>query len=248
LFPLISLLAGFSVALAARQQIQRGATLWREPYLPGLLLFELLVLVPVGIYLFVVHPAWATLYLMSANEVTTGVVAWILAGCLVVAAMGYLGGYFMCLYRQSRILVILSGLTVLGMLLLFVLAGDRLSHLSETEAFHDAPGLLASNLGIMFAFIIPVVLGGWIFLVVLFGMEGHKMLRARIGTVRADSGSHPALGATSAYPSNLASSERRLSPSELSPTSASSPSRENGERSPVREVPVQSDKVEGAGE
>lgn len=175
------------MALAAQRQISNGARLWHEPYLPGLLLFEFLVLLPTGLYLFVNQPAWSMLYLVDSVEVSGWIVTGVMAGSMLVATLAYLVGYSLCARRRSGVLYSLLALACVGGLVFFLLAGDRLGHLAEQGDWQAAPGLLSSRLGIMFAFIVPVVLGGWIFLVVLFAMEGRKMLRARIGTVRADS-------------------------------------------------------------
>lgn len=184
---MISLLAGFSVALAAQRQISNGARLLREPYLPGLLLFECLVLLPTGLYLFLSQPAWSMLYLVEPDYVTGLFLTAVVIGSLVIASLAYLTGYLLCARRRSGVLALAFALVCLGGLIFAVLAGGRLTHLAAHGDWQAAPGLLSTRLGIMFAFIIPVVFGGWIFLVVLFAMEGRKMQRARIGTVRADS-------------------------------------------------------------
>jgi hypothetical protein len=216
LFPLLSLLNGLTVALSAQQQIKRGAQLFREPYLSGLVLFELFVLVPLGVYLFVRFPAWSMLYLVEPANLSAG---WIIAifGCsLLLAMIGYITGYFLCLYRHSRVLFVLLSLVGIGVVVFLSVAGDRLGRLSEGIDWQEAPGILTTRLGIMFAFILPLVLGGIIFLIVLFGMEGRKMRRARIGTVREESLSQPiVVGPTSSYPSGLGSKEVKVSISEL---------------------------------
>jgi len=159
----LSLLAGLSVALAARQQIRRGAMQWREPYLPGLLVFELLVLLPLGGYFFYSHPFWSTLYFYQSLESSSWIGVGMLLGSLIAAVAGYQIGHVLCRRRQDR-----------------------------------APTL---------SFVIPVVLAGWIFLLVLFELEGRKILRSRIGTVRSDA-SFPSLPPqTPSIPSPVASHE-----------------------------------------
>ncbi len=213
--------------MAARRQISNGARLWREPYLPGLLLFEFLVLLPTGLYLFISQPAWSMLYLMDSAEVSNWVMLGIMASSLFAATLAYLVGYFLSARRKNGVLNILFLLVCVGGFVFFLLAGGRLEHLAEQGDWQEAPGLLASRLGIMFAFIVPVVFGGWIFLVVLFAMEGRKMLRARIGTIRADSNrgfrisSHGSLISASApVASRPAASEPGQAASDPGPASA----------------------------
>jgi hypothetical protein len=184
----LSLLAGLSVALAARQQIRRGAMQWREPYLPGLLIFELLVLLPLGGYFFYSHPGWSTLYFFPAREASSRIGVAMLLGSLIAAVVGYQIGQVLCRRRQDRALWAAVALSAGAVVLFFVLAGDRFARLAPDGDYENAPKLLKTSMGMTLSFVIPVVSGGWIFLLVLFGFEGRRILRARIGTVRSDAG------------------------------------------------------------
>ncbi len=188
----MSLLAGLSVALAARQQIRRGATQWREPYLPGLLLFELLLLLPLGGYFFYSYPSWSTLYHFDSLEISSWIGVAMFLGSLIAAVAGFQLGYVLCRRRRDNILVGTVVLVVGAVVLFFVLSGDRFARLAPDGDYQNAPALFSTGMGMTMAFVIPVVLGGWIFLLVLFGIEGKKILRARIGTVRSDA-SFPSL-------------------------------------------------------
>lgn len=181
-----------SVALAARQQIMRGAMQWREPYLPGLLLFELLVLLPLGGYFFYSHQAWSTLYYFDSLEASSWIGVAMLLGSLVAAIVGYQIGHVLCRRRQSKALIGAVALAAVCVFLFFILAGERFVHLSPDADYQNAPTLMQTSMGMTLSFVIPVVAGGWIFLLVLFGHEGKKILRARIGTVRSDA-SFPSL-------------------------------------------------------
>lgn len=186
------MLAGLSVALAAHQQIRRGAMQWREPYLPGLLLFELLVLLPLGGYFFYSYPAWSTLYYFQSLEVSSWIGVAMLLGSLIAAVVGCQIGHVLCRRRQDRVLVAAVVLAAGAVVVFFILAGDRFARLALDGDYQNAPRLMKTSMGMTLSFVIPVVLGGWIFLLVLFGQEGKKILRARIGTVRNDA-SFPSL-------------------------------------------------------
>jgi len=210
LLPLFSLLAGLSVAMSARQQIRRGARLLREPYLVGLLLFEIFVVVPVGLYLFLSQPAWSMLYMIDAEELSSGILITVLVGSPIAAAIAYTLGYFLCLKKKYFVNLVLAAFFSCAILVMFFSAGERFSRLATDGDWQRASGILASNLGVIFAFIVPVVLGGWIFLMVLFAMEGRKIIRSRIGTIRAESGPQAVPGETPAYPDSLLSAERNF--------------------------------------
>ena len=228
----MSLLAGLSVALAARQQIRRGAMQWREPYLPGLLIFELLVLLPLGGYFFYSHPFWSTLYFYQSLESSSWIGVGMLLGSLMAAVAGYQIGHVLCRRRQDRALWGAVLLSAGAVIFFFVLAGDRFVRLAPDGDYENAPKLLKTSMGMTLSFVIPVVLGGWIFLLVLFGLEGRKILRARIGTVRSDA-SFPSLppqtppipspAGSHEIPASITSGEHKPSGAPSGASSGSSP-------------------------
>lgn len=115
-----------------------------------------------------------------------------LLGSMAAAIAGYQIGHVLCRRRQSKALIGVVVLAAGFVILFFVLAGDRFVRLAPDADYQNAPTLLQTSMGMTLSFAIPVVAGGWIFLLVLFGHEGKKILRARIGTVRSDS-SFPSL-------------------------------------------------------
>ena len=165
---------------------------WREPYLPGLLLFELLVLLPLGGYFFYSHQAWSTLYYFESLQASSWIGVAMLLGSLVAAVAGYQIGHVLCRRRQSKALAGVVALSAGLVGLFFILAGERFVRLAPDADYQNAPTLMQTSMGMTLSFVIPVVAGGWIFLLLLFGHEGKKILRARIGTVRSDS-SFPSL-------------------------------------------------------
>lgn len=207
MFPWLGLLCGLTVSLAARQQIRGGAAAWRESYLPGMLLFLVLVPLPLGVYLFASYPAWSTLYLMDPEDVGFLVVLLVLAGTLLLAVAGYQAGYRLCRARRDGVLVGLVAAAGAGLLLLMLLGGDRLTKLTLDGDWQTAPVLAGTGLVTIFALAVPLFLGGWIFLLVLFGMEGRKVRRARLGTISITVPPDPP-GPTSPAPQALASHER----------------------------------------
>jgi hypothetical protein len=203
------LLCGLTVALAARQQIRGGAVAWRESYLPGLLLFLALVPLPLAIYLFASYPAWSTLYLLDPEDVGFLVVVMMLGAVLLLAVVGYQIGYILCRARRDALLMGLVAAFAVGLVLFLVLAGDRLTKLTLDGNWEQAPALSGTGLVTVFAFAVPVFLGGWIFLLVLFGMEGRKVRRARLGTISITVPPEPP-GPTSPVPQAFASHERMV--------------------------------------
>lgn len=227
MFPWLGFLTGLTVALAARQQIRGGASAWRESYLPGLLLFLALVLCPLCIYLFASYPAWSTLYLLDPEDVGFLVILLVLAVTLLLGIGGYQAGYHLCRSRRDRVLVSMVALAAIGLALFLGLTSDRLTKLTLDGDWRQAPVLSGTGLVTVFAFAVPVFVGGWIFLLVLFGMEGRKVRRARLGTISITVPPEP-LGPTSPAPQAVASHERPV----VSGEEAAPPAPSGGTESP----------------
>jgi hypothetical protein len=174
------------VALAARRQIQYSSSPWLGPYLPGLLLFELLVVLPVSGYLFFSHTAWSMLYLVETDDLSIWWGPAFLLGILVVGVAGYWIGDRLCRRRRERLLVVFLILVAMGFLSICLLAGDRLGRLADDGKWSDSELLMETTLGTTIAFVIPVALGGLVFLLVLFSIEGRKMSRSRVDNARID--------------------------------------------------------------
>ncbi len=178
MLPLLGLLAGLGLALSIRRQLYRDPHGWRRPYFPGLLLFELLVIVPSGIYLFMRYPAWSMLYWFSPADIPSWYAYAVPFGSALAAAFGMYLGAGLAGSRRVGLLKLAIVLSLIAVGLVFVLWGDRFCRLSSGVDWQEAPLVLTTELGILFAYLLPVILGGWFFLVILFSMEGRKIQRA----------------------------------------------------------------------
>ncbi len=169
---------GLSAALAAREQIQRSEAFWRDTHLWGVLLMVLTVLVPLGIYLFACHPAWSMLYRLDPGDISFWHGLWILPGAPAAGALGYLAGALLRRRVQTAAAAAACGLGAVGLVIALVLFGDRLARLTDGVDWQDAPSVLSGDLAAVFAFALPMVLGAWSFLIVLYEVEGRKLHRA----------------------------------------------------------------------
>jgi hypothetical protein len=175
-----------------------------------LLIFQLLVLTPLWVYLLAKYPGWSMLYFSSAEDVSVHHGFGIVLLCFAAAAASYQLGHFLCGKKQDRLLIGAVAFSCIVLLVFFLLAGERLGSVAEDSNWQHAPGLFESELGTLLAFVIPVVLGGLIFLLVLFSMEGRKVRRASFspGGSNDPRGSKPTVG----VPSGSGSKERKMSP------------------------------------
>lgn len=169
---------GLSAALAAREQILRDGSLFRGVHLIGVVLTCTAVIVPLGVYLFLIHPTWSMLYWLEPLDISAWHILWVGLGAPAAGALGYLLGALMCRGLSPRATLVASGLGLAGLVASLVMVGDRLAHLTDDTAWQEAPSVLSGNLTAVFAFALPVILGAWMFLVLLYGVEGRKLQRA----------------------------------------------------------------------
>ncbi len=178
MLPILSLVIGLSAAMAAREQILRDGSLFGGVHLIGVLLTCTAAVVPLGVYLFLVHPAWSMLYWLEPLDISGWYVLWVALGAPAAGALGYLGGALLCRKINPRATLIASVLGLAGLVVCLALVGDRLVHLSPDTAWQQAPSILSGNLTAVFAFSLPVMLAAWMFLVLLYEVEGRKLQRA----------------------------------------------------------------------
>lgn len=169
---------GLSAALVAREPIQRGDSLVRGAHLSGVVVMVSLLVVPLGVYLFFNHPTWSMLYWYEPLDVSRWQVLWIAPGAPAAGALGYLIGAGLCLRFKPVASVLACCLGGAGLVAVLVMYGDRLVHLTDTADWLEAPSVLSGDLASVFAFALPMMLGAWVFLLVLFEVEGRKLHRS----------------------------------------------------------------------
>ena len=143
-FIVMNLLLGSSVAFAAHLQIrtmQRPVSYNR--YFNALMLLEMLVVVPAGIYFAAFYPDWSWMYLVDARSLPIGISVMAIASYPVAAGLGYLVGYFSARSASDWVTVIFMLFVVLSLGGLLVMAGEKLAVLGTYEQYHRNVGLKA---------------------------------------------------------------------------------------------------------
>lgn len=178
MLPILSLVIGLSAALAAREQIRHGDAIWRGAHLPGVALTVGAAVVPLGVYLFLIHPQWSTLYWCAPLQVSRWHLSWILPGAPLAGGLGFLLGALLIRRWRPAAAAGTCAAAAAGLVTAFALVADRMGRLADGGDWQQAPGVLAGDLAAVFAFAVPVLLGAWAFLLVLFAIEGRKLHRA----------------------------------------------------------------------
>jgi len=181
------------------------------------------------------YPEWATLYWWpNASEHRTWlIVALPLVGWLFSAA-GYLAGAQAARKREGKYIAA-SILVLTGGAGVFVfLTGERWWRVGRAENLASAPTLPQIPEGLFLVLAVPILLGGVIYLLALFAVEGNKIERASRQVVLPIS---PV--ASSQYSSAATSPSGRglISPSELEQLAQAIPPTSAGEVSSPQQAP-----------
>jgi len=156
---------GLGFAWVARSEIRLvSRSALRSAAFAALLVGELLLAVPFGLYLYLFYPDWSWLYLVRASSVPSAVALFVMVGYPLVAAGGYFWAVALC--RASREQVVLAVLGALGFILLgsVGLAWRRVFHVGTYDQYHRLFGLDAlhsSALGLFLLLALPAFGGAW---------------------------------------------------------------------------------------
>lgn len=175
----MSLLVGLSAAFAAQRQIRMLQPSLRRSHLISVLLYGLLVLLPTGMFFFFSYPAWAVLYLAEPSVVNTAIGFIVMLLTAFACVVGYQVGDFLLRRAYDRYLVLSIGACGVGFLLFVIMVWSRLTKVSVDCDWKEGVGLLGSELGISLLLMLPFILGGWVYLLVLFHREGNKIMLAK---------------------------------------------------------------------
>ncbi len=210
LMPIFGLLVGLSVAFAARRQIRLLSPSWRRAYLVSILIYMVLIWLPVGMFFFITYPTWSVLYLTEPPGIHASFGLIIIVISTVASVIGYQLGEFLLHRALDRHLIASMGLCVLGLFLVLVVAGSRLGSVAEFGDWREAESLSDTVLGSSLLFMLPLVLGGWIYLLVYFEREGRKVESSRSVSMGDQDETFNADTGTSAQDYSAASSEYNL--------------------------------------
>src|SRR5262249_59830703 len=109
---------GLVFAACARVQFANGGSPWGRE-LAAVLSFEAIIVWPVALYFYLVHPAWSWMYLIDPARLPWGVGFLVLLGYAATLLGGYLGGWALLRARkETAVYAVLAGLGLVLIVLL----------------------------------------------------------------------------------------------------------------------------------
>ncbi len=140
---IFSVFIGLVFAACARVQFANGGTPWGRE-LAAVLSFEAIIVWPVALYFYLVHPAWSWMYLIDPARLPWGIVVLVMLAYVATLLGGYLGGWALVKMQRERLLF--AALAVIGVALIvfLIVARGRISHTGTYDEYHAGHAL---NLG-----------------------------------------------------------------------------------------------------
>ena len=181
-FIVLSSLIGSTVAFAARIQIRTlQKPLFQARYFNSLLLFQAMIIIPVGIYFYVFYSDWSWMYLVNTAESSGALTVMAILSYPLAAAMGYLVGYYAAKSASNWITLIFIGIMVIGLVGLFAVAHDKLLTVGTFHQYHRSVGTRSLASTSLLPSILLALTGigvCWSYLIYNFVQEGQTSLRS----------------------------------------------------------------------
>jgi hypothetical protein len=137
---IFSVFVGLVFAACARVQFANGGSPWGRE-LAAVLSFEAIIVWPVALYFFLVHPAWSWMYLIDPARLPWGVSALVLLGYAATLLAGYLAGWALVRAHKEKLLYAALAALGLGLILFLIICRARISNTGTFEEYHSGQAL-----------------------------------------------------------------------------------------------------------
>ena len=179
---ILNLIVGASVAFAARVQLRNlQRPVFANRYFTALVLMEVVVLLPVGVYFRVFYEDWSWMYLVDGSALPPGVGVMAMGTYPLAATMGFLVGTFAARSSSDWLTGVFLAVLAAALAGLFVVADDKLLWLGSYDQYHRNVGLLP----LAETSLLPSVLLTWCGILVCWAHLLYRFVREGRLAVRA---------------------------------------------------------------
>jgi hypothetical protein len=173
----VNLLFGIGFALVSRDRIRADGP-FSAPAFHLVLLHAAAVVMPVALYFYAVHPAWAWMYWVNPDKVAGVAVLPLMVGHAALVIGGWYGASVL-LRRgyQGALLYVMGGIAMI-LLVLVTLGIGRLSTASDFVGWETGRGgvsLLSVRLGWAFIVSLLALFGSAIYISIELGRDGRRV-------------------------------------------------------------------------
>jgi uncharacterized BrkB/YihY/UPF0761 family membrane protein len=137
---IFSVFVGLLFAACARVQFASGTSPWgRELW--AVLSFEAIIVWPVALYFYFVHPDWSWMYLVDPRRLPWGIATLVLLAYVATLLGGYLGGWALARARKEKLLYGAVAAAALMLIVFLIAARGRLGHDGTFAEYHAGRAL-----------------------------------------------------------------------------------------------------------
>jgi hypothetical protein len=176
---LVNLLFGIGFALVARDRVRADGP-FASPAFALVALHAAAVVMPVALYFYAVHPAWAWMYWVDPDKLAKVAILPLIVGHAALVVGGWYGASILIRKGYQGALLYAAGAIALILLVLFVAGIHRLDTAAEYQAFKDGQGVSLFNVQLGWAFVVSLLalFGSAIYVAIELGRDGRRV-RAR---------------------------------------------------------------------
>ena len=176
---LVNLLFGIGFALIARDRIRSDGP-FAEPAFPLVAMHAGMVVAPVALYFYAVHPAWSWLYWFNPQRLAGVVVLPLMVGHAGLVIGGWYAGGFLLRRGHQATLVYIAAAIAVALLGLIVASIHRLSTAADYLGWQTQQGvaLFSVQLGWAFAVSLLALGGSGLYVGIELGRDARRV-RAR---------------------------------------------------------------------
>jgi len=175
----VNLLFGIGFALVARDRVKADGP-FASPAFALVALHAAAVVLPVSLYFYAVHPAWAWMYWVDPDKLTKLSILPLIVGHAALVVGGWYGASLLIRKGFQGALLYAAGAIALILLILLVTCMHRLDTAAEYQAFKDGQGVSLFNVQLGWAFVVSLLalFGSAIYVAIELGRDGRRV-RAR---------------------------------------------------------------------
>jgi hypothetical protein len=137
---ILSVFVGLVFAACARVQFSNGTSPWGREII-AVLSFEAIIVWPVALYFYVVHPAWSWMYFVDPARLPWGVSVLVMLGDVATLVGGYLGGWALLRARRERLLYAALALVGVVLVIFLIVGRGRIAHAGSYDEYHAGHAL-----------------------------------------------------------------------------------------------------------
>jgi hypothetical protein len=173
---LVNLLFGIGFALIARDRIRADGP-FAAPAFQLVALHAAVVVAPVALYFYAVHPAWAWMYWVNPRELAGVLVLPLMVGHAALVIGGWYGAGLLLRRGYQGALLYVAGAISLILLVLVVSGMNRIATAADYLGWqtHQGTSLFAVQLGWAFMVSLLALFGSAIYVAIELGRDGRRV-------------------------------------------------------------------------